>query len=191
MIRTASEIISTLGQRYKQPQMKLRLMVQHGEISKVVRGLYETDSNTPGEVLAGAIYGPSYLSFEYALSRHGLIPERVALFTSASLNKNKTKLYKTPFGEFSYSDIPADVFPHGVSIENINDRPYAIAICEKALCDKLYKEHPILSKRGMEQFLFENLRIEQDDFRNLDFHFIHKIAPLYKKNSLNILSKMG
>lgn len=191
MIRTASEILSTLGLRYKQPQMKLRLMTQHGEIFKVIRGIYETDGNTSGEMLAGVIYGPSYLSFEYALSRYGLIPEKVSLFTSASFNKNKTKFYKTPFGEFLYSDIPVDVFPHGVTIENADDRPYSIATCEKALCDKLYKESPITSKREMEQFLFENLRIEQGDFCNLDFDFIRKIAPLYKKKNLYILSKMG
>ena len=29
----------------------------------------------------------------------------------------------------------------------------------KALCDKLYKEHPIAGKRAMETFLFENFRI--------------------------------
>ena len=190
MIKTASEILSTLSQEYKQPQMKLRQMTLRGEIFKIIRGLYETDRNTPGEVLAGAIYGPSYLSFEYALSRHGLIPERVNLYTSASFQKNKNKLYRTPFGEFSYSDIPTDAFPHGVNIENMEDRPYTMATCEKALCDRLYKESPITSKRAMESFLFENLRIENEDFNNLDFNFIHKIALLYKKKNLYILSKM-
>ena len=190
MVRTTSEIISSLSESYKQPRMKLQQMVRHGELFRVIRGLMETDKDAPGEVLAGAIYGPSYLSFEYALSRYGLIPERVLLYTSASLGKNKTKFYKTLFGEFSYTDIPQDVFPHGVSIENIENRPYAIAIPEKALCDKLYKERPIMSMRDMEEFLFENLRIERDDFQNLDFDFIRKISPLYKKNSLYILSKM-
>ena len=190
MIRNVSEILSTLGQKYKQPQMKLRQMTQRGEISQVIRGLYETESDTPGEVLAGAIYGPSYLSFDYALSRHGLIPEGVRLFTSASFKKNKTKLYTTPFGEFSYSDVPADVFPHGVNIENAEDRPYAMATCEKALCDRLYKESPLASKRAMEVFLFENLRIENENFQNLDFDFIQEVAPLYKRKNLYILSKM-
>ena len=190
VIRTVSEILSDLGQKYRQPQMKLRQMTLRGEITQVIRGLYETDKNTPGEALAGAIYGPSYLSFDYALSRHGLIPEAVHLFTSASFKKNKTKLYKTPFGEFSYSNVPPDVFPHGVNIENAEDRPYAMATCEKALCDKLYKEHPIAGKRAMETFLFENLRIEVGDFRNLDFDFIEKVAPLYRKKNLQILSKM-
>jgi len=190
VIRSASEILSTLSQKYRQPQMKLQQMTRRGEIMQVIRGLYETESDTPGEVLAGAIYGPSYLSFDYALSRHGLIPEGVRLFTSASFKKNKAKFYKTPFGEFSYSDVPADVFPHGVNIENVESRPYAMATCEKALCDRLYKEHPIAGKRAVETFLFENLRIEIEDFRNLDFDFIQKIAPLYKRKNLYILSKM-
>ena len=89
-----------------------------------------------------------------------------------------------------YSDVPPDVFPHGVNIENAEDRPYAMATCEKALCDKLYKEHPIAGKRAMGTFLFENLRIEVGDFRNLDFDFIEKVAPLYRKKNLQILSKM-
>jgi len=190
VIRTASEILSNLGQKYKQPQMKLQQMARRGEIFQVIRGLYETESNTPGEFLAAAIYGPSYLSFDYALSRHGLIPEGVRLFTSASFKKNKNKLYKTPFGEYSYSDIPAEAFPHGVVIENAEVRPYAMANCEKALCDKLYKEHPIAGKRGLETLLFEDLRIEEEDFRNLDFGFIQKIAPLYKRKNLYILTKM-
>ena len=63
MIRNVSEILSDLGQKYRQPQMKLRQMTLRGEITQVIRGLYETDKNTPGEALAGAIYGPSYLSF--------------------------------------------------------------------------------------------------------------------------------
>ena len=72
----------------------------------------------------------------------------------------------------------------------MESRPYAMATCEKALCDRLYKEHPIAGKRAMETFLFENLRIEIEDFRNLAFDFIQKIAPLYKRKNLYILSKM-
>jgi hypothetical protein len=169
--------------------MKLRQMTLRGEIFKIIRGLYETDRNTPGEVLAGAIYGPSYLSFEYALSRHGLIPERVNLFTSASFQKNKNKLYQTPFGEFSYSDIPTEVFPHGVNIKNIEDRPYAMATCEKALCDRLYKESPITSKRAMESFLFENLRIENEDFNNLDLILSTKLHFYTKRRIFTFFLK--
>lgn len=62
-----------------------------------------------------------------------------------------------------------------------------MATIEKALCDKLYKESPVNGKRELEAFLFENLRIEIEDFRNLDFGFIKQIAPLYKKKNLKLL----
>lgn len=187
MIRTSQEILATLGKKYKQPQMKLRQMTLHHKLFKIIRGLYETDKNTSGEFLAGAIYGPSYLSFDYALSRYGLIPERVSAFTSATFGKNKSKEYRTQFGAFLYFSIPPAVFPLGINIINSSNRPYLMATIEKALCDKLYKESPVNGKRELEAFLFENLRIEIEDFRNLDFGFIKQIAPLYKKKNLKLL----
>lgn len=48
-----------------------------GEYTKVVKGIYETNSDTAGYLLAGSIYGPSYLSFDFALSYYGMIPEAV------------------------------------------------------------------------------------------------------------------
>ena len=48
-----------------------------------IRDRYETDRNVPAYLLAGSIYGPSYISFEYALSRYGLIPEAVYAVTCA------------------------------------------------------------------------------------------------------------
>lgn len=53
--------------------------------------MYETDSNTPGYLLAGSIYGPSYLSFDFALAYYDLIPERVVNYTSATFGKKKKK----------------------------------------------------------------------------------------------------
>ena len=50
---------------------------------------------------------------------------------------------------------------------------------------------PIKPRIIIEQFLFENLRIEQNDFQNLDFNFIQNIAPFYRKKNLYLLSKMG
>ena len=47
------------------------------------------------EVLANLIYGPSYVSYEYALTYYGLIPERVFEVTSATTQKNK--MFNTPF----------------------------------------------------------------------------------------------
>lgn len=94
------EILEKLSHDYKQPHIKLKQMVKKGELVKVVRGLYEDDKNTSPHLLAAAIYGPSYISFEYALSRYGLIPELVQTVTSATFKKGKNKTYETPFGTF-------------------------------------------------------------------------------------------
>ena len=95
---------------YASPAKKIERMVKSGKLTRVVRGLYETDLHTPGHLLAASIYGPSYLSFEYALAHHGLIPEAVHQYTSASFDKKRAKQYETPFGVFSYRDIPEEAF---------------------------------------------------------------------------------
>ena len=66
-------------------------MVQNEECIQVVKGLYETDRNVPPYLLAGSIYGPSYISFEFALSYYGLIPEMVRVVTCASFEKKKRR----------------------------------------------------------------------------------------------------
>ena len=74
---------------YANPKTKLSRLVKENVYFPIVRGLYETSPHTAGYLLAGSIYGPSYLSFEFALSFYGLIPERVTTFTSATCLKKK------------------------------------------------------------------------------------------------------
>ena len=80
------------------PTAKIRRLVERGELVPIVRGLYETDKNIPGYYLADSIYGPSYLSFEFTLGFHSLIPEAVHQYTSVTFEKNREKLYETPYG---------------------------------------------------------------------------------------------
>ena len=74
---------------YASPASKLSRMTARGECVQIVKGLYETDKSVPGYLLAGSIYGPSYISFEYAMSYYGLIPEAVYTVTSATFEKKK------------------------------------------------------------------------------------------------------
>lgn len=60
---------------YKNPDNKIKRMSDGGEIVRLTKNLYETNVNTPGHLVADTIYSPSYLSFDYALSYYGLIPE--------------------------------------------------------------------------------------------------------------------
>ena len=62
---------------YNNKNSKLSREVKNNKIFRIKNGLYETNKNTPGYLIASSIYGPSYISFDYALSKYGLIPERV------------------------------------------------------------------------------------------------------------------
>ena len=106
MIKTTAMLMNELKE-YVNPTAKIRRLVDGGKLVPIVRGLYETDGNIPGYYLAPIIYGPSYLSFEFALAYYSLIPEAVYNFTSATFEKKKEKQYTTPYGTFTYSDVPS------------------------------------------------------------------------------------
>lgn len=170
---------------------KIRREVRAGRLIPIARGLYETDAATNGKYLAGRIYGPSYLSFDYALYIYSLIPEAVyKTYTSATFGKRKTKKYQNHFGTFTYRDIPAVVYPLGVLIHEENSYSYQIATPEKALCDKLYTISPINNLTELKELLFNDLRIDEEEFTKLDQDTLTTIAPLYHSKNLNLLTKL-
>ena len=67
MVVTTSMLFEKLKD-YGDPAGKIMRMKNDGQIFLLTRGLYETDKNVSGQCLAEVIYGPSYLSFDYALS---------------------------------------------------------------------------------------------------------------------------
>lgn len=176
---------------YTDVKGKIRREVQGGKLMQVARGLYETDARTDGKYLAGAIYGPSYLSFDYALSVHALIPEAVyGTYTSATFRKGKTKRYENAFGTFLYRDVPAAVYPLGMEIKvEGGGYSYQIASPEKALCDKLYSLSPVYSVRALKELLFDDLRIDEAAFFALHKDDISQFAPLYRVANLKLLAK--
>lgn len=186
----SSEELLFENRSYAVPQIRIQRMVKKGELIPLKRGMYETDSTAPGFLMANAILGPSYISFEYALSYHSMIPERVITYTSATFGKNKKKEFMNSFGTFTYRDIPQDVFPYYYSRELYGNRPYLIASREKALCDQLYIATPIRGIHDFEEFLFDGMRLDEDIFDSLDFEKIKRIAPLYHKTNLYQLEKL-
>ena len=175
---------------YGDPAGKILRMKNRGELYPLIRGLYETDGSTPGQFLAGAIYGPSYLSFDYALSYHGLIPEAVYVFTSATCGKKKAKQYRNSFGIFNYQDVPVKAYPFGILIMEENGYSYQIACPEKALCDKLYSVSPVKNRRDIERLLFEDLRVDEERFAKLDADAILRIGERYRSNNIRYLMRV-
>lgn len=174
---------------YTNKNNKISRDIRDGKLFKITTGLYETDPNTPGYLLASSIYGPSYISFEYALSYYGLIPERVTTVTCATFNKKKKKQYNTDFGIFTYRDVPVKAYPMDIILKEKNNYSYQIASPEKALCDKLYTLAPLSNYSNLEEMLFKDLRIDEEGFNNLDILKIVKLSNLYHSTNVDLLAK--
>ena len=177
---------------YASPRAKLTQMIKSGEIIKIRRGLYVWPAPAlfSLKTLANKIYGPSYISFEFALSYHQMIPERVEMITCASRAKNKSKTYITPVGRFFYASIPASVYPYGIMRKEAADGPFLIATPEKALCDTLSKTTPpVASLKRLSILLFEDLRIDADALASLQAMDIMFLAPLYRDKTVALFMK--
>jgi len=192
MIKSTAILLEEL-KHYQNPIAKISLMVKKRELFPITRGLYETDSSISGQYLASVIYGPSYLSFEFALSFHGLIPEAVYQFTSATFNKRRRKKYTNHFGHYSYRDVPSLAFPIATVLYQENGYSFVIAKPEKAICDTLYTFEPCSNQKELRSLLFDFLRIDEDAFFELDLKLMMEIAQYYHtKNSkllINLLKK--
>ena len=182
-------IIKLNLQKYSNKNTKICREVKKGNLIKIINGLYETDPNVNGYLLAGSIYGPSYLSFDFALSYYGLIPEKVTAFTSATFDKKKKKRYDNQFGSFLYRDVPKNVYPLGINLVSEGEYKFQIASPEKALCDKLYTLNPIKNMQELEIVLFDDLRIDYDEFIKLNIVDIEILANSYHCTNVNLLYK--
>ena len=175
---------------YSNINQKISLENKKGNIIRIKRGLYTDNLKIDSPIIANVCYFPSYISFEYALSYYGIIPEYVSIYTSAVFNKKNNKTYRLGTETFEYRSIPNDCFNFGITfLKNEDGINYKIASKEKALCDTLYSKYPVRSIVDLKKLLFDDLRIDEDIFNKLDFNFIKEIAPLYHSNTLLTLIK--
>ncbi|MDM8526165.1 hypothetical protein QUF80_22545 [Desulfococcaceae bacterium HSG8] len=180
---------------YRSPRDKISRMLRNGEIIRIKKGLYIRSPGYGGKadkkVIANLIYGPSYISLDFALQYRGLIPERVELVTSITSKRNK--IFHTPLGSFSYKYLHHSKFHPGVLLEKTelsgqrgnreNKTGFFIASEEKALCDKLATVRDIDKPEDIPEYLESDLRIDTDLLR-LDIRQLYKIEKVYKKKSV-------
>ena len=189
MIKTTDMMLEELKD-YASPKTKLSRMVQKEECFQIVKGLYETNRNVSAHLLAGSIYGPSYISFAYALSYYGLIPEQVYTVTCACFDKKKKKKYETIFGTFTYRDVPNEAFPLEIELKNEGEYWYRIATPEKALCDQLYTMSPVRNNQELYALLIENLRIEEEELGKLNRATIEVLSEKYHSSNVKKLCSL-
>ena len=175
---------------YANPLDKIKRDCDAGLLVRLSRGLYEDNLHAEPMFLAASILSPSYISFEYALSYYGLIPERVIAITSASLSLHKNKTFTNKFGRYTYTDIPVSIFAIGTTYLEYDGYVVRIASKEKAICDSLSKWPVVHSVKDLKQLLFENKRIDEDAFASCDFIDMIEIASKYQKTNLSLLIKL-
>lgn len=138
--------------------------------------------------IAPIIYGPSYVSFESALSFHGWIPEAVRTTTCATVKRARE--FETPIGIFSYEHIPIQPFSLGVEQRKQNGSTLFIASPVKALADMIYTR-----KKNWKSFqdLSEDLRIEIESVQDKDKKLLTELIENYPssrvRKTLSMLQK--
>lgn len=188
-------VIRSLLTSYRRPNDKISELVSKGALVPLRRGLYILGAslrNAPVcmPLVANHLLGPSYVSLEFALNWHGLIPEGVFDVTSVTLKRSR--MFLTPLGRFSYTHLPPDLYGIGFRIEQGgHGESFLMASPEKALCDlvMLTRRFPATSLSAMQAWLVEHQRMDEDRLRALDLSVIRECASVgYKSRQLGLLA---
>ncbi len=180
---------------FKKPREVILRMVKNEELIRLKNGFYlineklleGTSKVIPFEQVANLLYGPSYVSMEWALSFYGMIPERVHTVTSMALGRNKE--YHTPIGDFSYFSLTSNSYSIGVTQKKSPNMigGFLIASPEKALADLVFKTCKNLDKEQLFDELVESKRIDRECFRELNKELLKEIGKSYRSKHVNYL----
>jgi predicted transcriptional regulator of viral defense system len=183
----AQNLLALLGS-YQRPRDWMRRMVKNGELIRLRNGFYLISEKIqqgsgqviPYEQVANFLYGPSYVSLEWALSFYGMIPERV--YTVTSMTLGRAKEYHTPIGDFSYHPLKSAVYSIGVEIKksSCSIGGFLMASREKALADFVFKACKGLNKKQLGVELLESKRLNLEIVRELDKNLLSEIADIYR-----------
>ena len=178
---------------YAKPRDKIGALLASGFLVRVRKGLYvfgETWRRQPvaREALANLIYGPSYISLEYALGYYGLIPERVETVTSVTTGK--ARRFQTSFGLFTYRPLSAARYAAGMTLEESGSGSFFIATPEKALADFVWADRRFRPADvvGFADYLHDDLRIDPARLTALDRDRLDQIAARYAARKVTLLA---
>ena len=178
---------------YAAPRDKITKLLRDEVIIRVKKGLYifgDDYRRRPfsRELLANLIYGPSFVSLDYALAYHGMIPERVEAVTSVATKRSRE--FNTPVGVFSYHTTPC--LHLGFTRIEQGEVAFLMALPERALADRVRNDRGsggVKSIKEAGQYLTENLRIDRDDLRKLNAELIGELAAALRSRKVELCGK--
>jgi predicted transcriptional regulator of viral defense system len=191
---TIKSILVNLG--YVNINDKIANLKHKGILQPLKKGFYIHTSTVNNNIISKEILSnnllesPSYISLDYALYWHGLIPESVHEITA--ITTARSKIFNTNIGIFSYKHIQNDIFRIGLTIESSEFGNFMIASKEKAMCDKIYytNDAELTSKSALTDFIINDLRIDTEEFENFDTSIIAEYYRISKSKKIGIFSKI-
>lgn len=127
---------------------------KRGLLKRVKRGIYALyDTVVPELYLANKLYEPSYISLEFALSYHQVIPETV--YEVTSVTTKATRRFNVLGKVFTYRKIKKEAFT-GYSVNQQRGLTFLIAEPEKAFVDLTYLR-VISNKKPISRFNKEKI----------------------------------
>ena len=170
-IPVTASVLESLFPHIRGGSQKLRLLERDKQIIRLKKGLY--------------------VSMSSALRYYGLIPEEV--YTKQSMTLKYAKNFDTPFGRFEYTHILKAAFSVGLTSIKKDGYAFVMATPEKALCD-LIANSPKVNLRYLkdaEIYLEEDIRMERDDFMQMDAGILEEYTNVGKKaDSIRTLLKL-
>jgi hypothetical protein len=159
---------------YRRPNDKIADMLAKGTLVQLRRGLYVLGTEQRSvplslPLVANLLFGPSYVSLEFALSWHGLIPESVV--EVSSVTPLRARQHNTPVGRFSYTRLAPVLYAVGIQMaQNPDGSSFLIASPEKAVCDKVLLTRNLRANdpSTMQAYLFDDLRLDADAIAAFD-----------------------
>ena len=181
---------------FARPRDKISDLLKKKQIIRVKKGLYvfgEGYRRKPysRELLANLIFGPSYISIDYALQYYDLIPERVEAVTSVCVGRSR--VFMTPLGTFTYHKIPRAGFRNGMDRIVIDDqRSFLLAVPEKALSDKIYIDRgtAIRSQKELSEYLEKDLRLDMSVLRSFKPELVEDLARRFRSRKIQLLYRL-
>ncbi len=188
----ASTLLSFLSS-YQNPRDRISRMVKRGDLVRLKNGFFaipRQDGEYPYEQIANMLYGPSYVSLEWALSFYGFIPERVTLVTSVTVGSRKN--YQTPIGGFTYRHLSQARYSIGIDRKEVPGQlgGFLMATPEKALVDWVHFSCKGMSQKELLVDLLQAKRIEEESLQSLDLERIDAISHQYKSEVISKLARV-
>jgi predicted transcriptional regulator of viral defense system len=190
-----SKNLKPLLEAYTNPDDFISRMVKSGELIRLKKGFFLIaekikEQPVPYEQIANLLYGPSYVSFEWALSYYKMIPEGVYVVTSASVGKSQS--FSSPMGTFDYTYLSRQRYAIGIDQKENSAGRFLIATPEKALADLVHCKSKKLGEKDLLIDLVEARRMDKEQLKNLDKNHLLEIAENYRSKAVtNLVNVLG